>query len=334
MQIATAVWPLVIFLALLMGFVADRTHLCSVHAVKEVLFERRARLLLSFVKTVLWVLATSLLLASLLATPAASSHSFQFSFTGLLGGLLFGFGSVLNDGCSLHTLTRLGRGNLGMVVSIVGLVIGAIICKALFLQAPALVPALTDNAAGIDAAQRQILLWVLGIWVVVETFRILRRFNFRECRRNIMAAEYGLSPAAALLGIANGVLFVVAGTWMYTYTLIQGTSNFLFTDTAFYRPVPALLWWLLLAYLVGIVASAISHHSLAVTIKPRLSWLRYFSGGILMGFGASMVPGGNDVLLLNSIPGLSAHAIPAYLAMLAGIGIALLMQQRYLAARQ
>jgi uncharacterized membrane protein YedE/YeeE len=334
MDLTAAMWPLVIFLALLMGFVADRTHLCSVHAVKEVLLERRASLLLSFVKTILWVLATSLLLEWLLATPSALTRSFQLSPIALLGGLLFGFGSVLNDGCSLHTLTRLGRGNLGMVVSIIGLIIGAIISKALFLQAPALMPVLVDNAAGIDPAYREILMWVLATWALVEALRLLRRFNFRDCRRTIMAAEYGLSPAAAVLGIANGVLFVVAGTWMYTYTLIQGSSNILFTDTALYRPVPALLWWLLLAYLAGIVASAISHRSLDVTIQPRLSWLRYFSGGILMGFGASMVPGGNDVLLLNSIPGLSAHAIPAYLAMLAGIGIALLIRRRYAAAGQ
>ena len=44
-----------------------------------------------------------------------------------------------------------------------------------------------------------------------------------------------------------------------------------------------------------------------------------------MGLGAAFVPGGNDVLLLNAIPGLSPHALPAYLAMLAGIGIALIV---------
>jgi hypothetical protein len=44
-----------------------------------------------------------------------------------------------------------------------------------------------------------------------------------------------------------------------------------------------------------------------------------------MGLGAALVPGGNDVLLLNAIPGLSPHALPAYLAMLAGIAIALMV---------
>ncbi len=46
-----------------------------------------------------------------------------------------------------------------------------------------------------------------------------------------------------------------------------------------------------------------------------------------MGLGAALVPGGNDVLLLNAIPGLSPHALPAYFAMLAGIGIALIVMK-------
>ena len=43
-----------------------------------------------------------------------------------------------------------------------------------------------------------------------------------------------------------------------------------------------------------------------------------------MGLGAAMVPGGNDVLILHSIPGLSPHAVPAYGAMIAGIAAVLI----------
>ena len=43
-----------------------------------------------------------------------------------------------------------------------------------------------------------------------------------------------------------------------------------------------------------------------------------------MGFGASMIPGGNDVLIMHGMPSLSAHAVPAFLAMLFGITVSLL----------
>ena len=42
-----------------------------------------------------------------------------------------------------------------------------------------------------------------------------------------------------------------------------------------------------------------------------------------MDAGAGMIPGGNDVLLLNAIPLLSPHAIPAYLGVVVGIAATL-----------
>ncbi len=44
-----------------------------------------------------------------------------------------------------------------------------------------------------------------------------------------------------------------------------------------------------------------------------------------MGFGAALVPGSNDVLILHAIPGLSPHAPPAYAAMVIGIALPLML---------
>ena len=56
----------------------------------------------------------------------------------------------------------------------------------------------------------------------------------------------------------------------------------------------------------------------------RPSWrraLRCAAGGLVMGFGAALVPGGNDTLLLWAIPGLTIYGALAYLVMLATIGL-------------
>ena len=42
-----------------------------------------------------------------------------------------------------------------------------------------------------------------------------------------------------------------------------------------------------------------------------------------MGAGAVLIPGGNYTLMIKSLPGLSPHAIPAFVALLSGIGITL-----------
>lgn len=43
-----------------------------------------------------------------------------------------------------------------------------------------------------------------------------------------------------------------------------------------------------------------------------------------MGLGTALLPGGNDALVLYGIPSLSPHALPAYLALILGIFVALL----------
>jgi uncharacterized protein len=42
-----------------------------------------------------------------------------------------------------------------------------------------------------------------------------------------------------------------------------------------------------------------------------------------MGLGVGLTPGGNDALVLYGIPSLSPHALPAFLAMVAGVALGL-----------
>ena len=78
--------------------------------------------------------------------------------------------------------------------------------------------------------------------------------------------------------------------------------------------------------LAGVLISASTRDKFQLKIRPRRSWINQFIGGLLMGLGAALIPGGNDVLLLNGIPGLSPHAAPAFLSMLLGIAITLLVK--------
>ena len=55
----------------------------------------------------------------------------------------------------------------------------------------------------------------------------------------------------------------------------------------------------------------------------------YFAGGLLMGLGAAWAPGGNDVLILQSVPALSPHGLPALLAMFAAIAAVLGMAKLF-----
>jgi hypothetical protein len=326
-------WTVLLLLAVLMGFVAERTNLCSVEAVDEIMTQRRATLLWSFAKISLWVLGVLLLLEYFFQVPTDHLRRFEPGITGLIGGMIFGVGAVLNGGCSLRMLTRLGRGDLQMVIAITGMPVGAMIVRALLLELPEAAPALAAQPMVADPFLRQLLLLLVGVWMLQELLRLLASFRFSKFRERLLAERYQPASSAALLGIANGFLFAFVGTWMFTYTLIQGMSNLLYGDSSYYMVISPFVWVLLGAYMLGIFLSALQAHHL-VFQTPGRSWFRYFVGGVLMGLGATLVPGGNDMLILNGIPGLSAHGLPAYLAMMVGIAIALVIIKRMTPAQE
>ncbi len=77
----------------------------------------------------------------------------------------------------------------------------------------------------------------------------------------------------------------------------------------------------------GMLLSAWQRGSLRLRWRRIQTWPRHLIGGTLMGAGAVLIPGGNDTLMLKSLPGLSPHAIPAFVALLFGIGVTLLFMR-------
>jgi hypothetical protein len=73
--------------------------------------------------------------------------------------------------------------------------------------------------------------------------------------------------------------------------------------------------------------SAIARGGVRIDWRPRLEWLRNLVGGVLMGLGAALAPGGNDVLVLYSLPSFSPHALPSYAALAVGVVVAILLMR-------
>ena len=323
LELPSQIWPVLLLLALLMGFVADRTNLCTVSAVAEIMIKRRAFVLWNITKIVLWILGITTFIHFLFNVTPINNDRFTLNWMSIGGGLIFGAGAALNGGCSLQTITRLGRGNLGTIFSILGMPAGAALARILLIRFPETIPGREAEPLLLSSNVQLTLVIVLGLLMFWESIRLMRGFRPLQWRARLLAPDYQPASSAALLGIANGTLFSLVGTWMFTYTLIQSLTNAFYPDSVLYRPIPMQLWWLLGAYLLGIIVSAIQSRHALLQSTPKPIWIRYFFVGILMGLGAALVPGGNDMLLFNGIPGLSLHAVPAYLAMLLGIGMSL-----------
>ncbi len=69
-------------------------------------------MLAGFVKTALWVVGITLLVAWALPADFVQMSGWKLSILTIGGGALFGVGATINGDCDFSTLTRLGSGNV------------------------------------------------------------------------------------------------------------------------------------------------------------------------------------------------------------------------------
>lgn len=116
---------------LIVGAIAQRTRLCMVGGIRDVVLFRETKLLLGFAS-----IFVSALVCNLILTAATEGTYFTAGFVGqpvahtdglwnLLGMLLVGFACVLLGGCPLRQLILAGEGNSDSAVAVLGLIAGA-----------------------------------------------------------------------------------------------------------------------------------------------------------------------------------------------------------------
>ena len=125
--------PILISLAagLIVGGLAQRTRLCMVGGIRDVVLFREPKLLMGF-----GAILVSALVCNLILNGVSDATFFHLGFAdqpvahtdGLwncLGMVLTGFGCVLLGGCPLRQLVLSGEGNAYSAVTVLGLIVGA-----------------------------------------------------------------------------------------------------------------------------------------------------------------------------------------------------------------
>jgi len=305
-------------LAAILGFAAQRASICNVKAVAEAITSRTGYMFACIFKSVLWVFVLTVPFLMLMPTAGARLTGWQLSIGTLLGGFVFGLGAAINGACAFSTLARLADGQLAMLGTLGGFVLGILGYFSLVGSGWLTPPSPSPSMVGPLIASAMVIDLLLIAWVCYEGIRLWRTRPQSRIVDLLLARQYRLSTAAMLIGLANGGLYLIYGAWGYTGTLHQTAEAALFGRD---QPSPQ-RWFLFAAMLLGMVLSTWQRGSLRVDWRPQFAWARNFVGGLLMGLGAALIPGGNDALVLYGIPSLSPHAIPSYLAMTLGIASA------------
>lgn len=306
-------------LAFILGFTAQRADICMVAAVADVLNQKRIRSFITFFKIVLWIVLINSIAALLDPGMVTAYAQPSFSPYTVFGGLLFGIGAGINKGCSFSTISKLAQGNLHFGLTLPAFVTGAYLSTR--ITWPNIGMEARLFALGFDEIPQPLVV-VLAIWASYELFRLLRRSLRSGFTRSFIAQRYSLSATAAVIGIASGVLYILHGRWAYAARILDwvgapSQQHTLQTATLI----------LLSAVLAGAVASAILSGRIRISFSSG-GWANNFSGGILMGLGAMLVPGDNARLILHDLPHLSLQALIAFTAMVVGIAMSLMLGMR------
>ncbi len=241
-----------------------------------------------------------------------------------IGGLLFGIGMVLSNGCASRALVLLGRGNLRslVVITVIG-VAAQMTLKGLI--APARLAFLNFTQTSPSAISGPALLTTLGVDATVARIAValivsgalfIFAFSDQKFRR-----AYGQIGA----GIAVGLL-VTAG-WLATGWFGADEFNPIpVTSLTFISPIADSLQYTMLStgmslnFGIAVVAGVLTGSLLTAALTGRFRlegytspnhMVRSISGAALMGIGGAMAYGCS---IGQGLTGMSTLALPSFIA--------------------
>ena len=302
---------LLVVLAFVLGACLARRSLCMVAAIREYVVERRlvgvyAQLIaLCAAGAVLTLLATAL--PGVVQLPADRGVSLPV----VVGAVILGAGALVNGGCYLGSVLYLGRGRSEFLFTLVGIA-----------AASRLAPASSWLSMQTGAAVRSLMgdppYLATGVFVLVAVVVAAALRGDRVGRRALIRALLG----AAITGTIAGLLYARHPHWSYGSVL----------DALAHADARA-IDWVANAAAAALFAGALTGSWLAGDWQLRRpSWLRSLrclAGGALMGVGAALIPGGNDLLVLWAVPGLTAYGIVAYATLVATIALPMVVARRW-----
>ena len=355
----------VFVIALIMGFVVNKTHFCTMGAVSDwVNIGDTGRMRA-------WVLAMAVALLGVIALEATgtinlSSETFppyrsaNFSWVRyVVGGLMFGIGMVLASGCGNKTMVRVGSGNLkSLVVLIVGM-----IASYLMLWSPLYEKAFMPwvQAASVNLAQHgmpsqqagDVISGLLGaapskrnnllLALAVAVGMLIFVFKSKDLRASFDNILSGVAVGAAIVAgwyLTGGAL---GQAWKdYAEMATDIPSRVQVQSYTFVSPMGDAVHYLLnpmkmsllnfgVMALAGVIAGSFIYA--IATRNFRIEWFASFGdfvnhavGGVLMGVGGVLAMGCTVGQAITGMSTLAIGSMLTFVAIVAGAVVTMKVQ--------
>lgn len=299
--------PLIILFAFGLGFTLTRASTCTVAATRRLVVRRKKDWLVGIAVAVGWAGVTLIGLKAIFEDQVVGPSFAPINAMLIGAAVVMGVGAYLNNGCFIGSVGRISGGDTSYLMTFAGLVIARIIGNQ-FGSASPLVQAgtLSDSAFQLGT-----------VWLFSALFLVLSAYGIVQALRK----KKGAFVALCLMGVFAALTFASDPGWAYEPWIGrvvggQGLSNDLLVEMA------------ILALFGGAIISRILKGNFAFQKPSARKTVFCFLGGILMGLGAMGVPGGNDTLLLWTIPNFNWFGLVAYLVMVVTVALLLFTKQR------
>jgi len=308
-----------LLIGLPLGFVFQRTRLCFNSAYRTALLQRDFTLIrMILVAVALQMVGLYALVASGLTPVQINAVPFQW-LAAITGGLIFGVAMTYAEGCSSTVWYRVGNGNLGALVTLVGFAVG----EALLSFGP-LRPLRERVQASVIAPPSGLgtLPNFLGLspWLLIVPLAALAIVLLWRAPRSAYLGGWGWLGGGLALGIIGVAAWAAAWPtgWHYGLGVVGATGPWLL---AFARGPGVLNWgsYMVLAMPVGALAAALLRREFRWQVPNLPGTARMGLAGIVMGLSATLAGGCNIGHGLAGLPTLALSSIVATIFTFLGV---------------
>jgi uncharacterized protein len=275
-------------LAFVLGFALNHGSICTVIATTELVSERRPARFVALVECAVWA---ALVYAILETSPTMPQGWLPFGYL-VPGAVLFGIGIYVNGACVFGSVGHFGNGHIDFGFTFLG-----IFATSYIESLSGLLPEQPPISASLPLGP--VLLAIALLAILALRFGVSRRSesNFRR-----------LTLSMGAIGITFTILAVFAPGYSITTSVGSIVS------------IPVAGAVMSVCMFGGSLVSARVREDRFMLEWPTIKNIaRRTLGGILMGLGALLIPGGNDTLLMIGFPMGAWQAALAYVLLVASV---------------
>ena len=295
-----------------LGYVLQNTKLCFNSTYRELILHRRTVLLRMVLLAVVIQMAVLAFFVQFNVGGVQMNVVPFFWIATMLGGFVFGVAMVYAEGCSSTVWYRVGNGNMGSLVTLLGFAAGEWALRFGPLR-PVMEtlqrnvispgdgsPATLPNFLGLNA-------WFLVIPIVLALGWWLQRGSSGSYQDGWDWRRGGL-----FLGIIGALAWVVSWPtgWSYGIGVVGATGEYI---EMFFSGVGVLNWgsYMLLAMPIGAFVAAWRARELLLQIPNLPSTIRMLTAGLVMGLSAALAGGCNIGHGFSGLPTLALSSLTA-----------------------